>query len=292
MKDGRVVILGNFDGVHIGHQALISAGKRAADRLGCILTAWTFDTIPGKSLGSKNDRERLLTEYGVDKVIFSSFPAVKDVTAEDFVKNILKNELNTAVAVCGYNYSFGAGGRGTPELLTKLCSDNGIDVIVVDKVSKDGKDVSSSAIRDLISEGKAAEAIPLLGRPFFLCGKAAHGAALGRTVGIPTVNFDDLDGLCLPKHGVYATLTETEGKKYVSVTNVGVRPTVNDQRGVTAETHILNFDGDLYGKTVKVEFLSFIREENAFPSLEALSEQIKLDSKTAERIAKDFLRRD
>lgn len=292
MKNGRIVILGNFDGVHIGHQALISAGKNTADKLGLKLTAWTFDTIPGKSLCRKDDREKLLNSYGVDEVIFSSFPAVKDVTAEDFVKNILKKELNTKDAVCGYNYSFGAGGKGNPELLIKLCADNGINVTVVDKISRDGKEVSSSAIRDLISEGKTAEAIPLLGRPFFLCGKVKHGAGLGRTVGVPTVNFDELDGLCLPKHGVYATLTEIEGEKYVSVTNVGIRPTVNDQRGITAETHILNFSGDLYEKTVKVEFLSFIREESTFPSLEALSEQIKIDSKTAVQTAKNYLRKE
>ncbi len=292
MNNGRVVILGNFDGVHIGHQALVSAGKKAADELGVSLAAWTFDSIPGNALCRKADREGLLIRYGVDEVIFSSFNAVKELSPETFVDTILKEELNARVAVCGYNYSFGAGGKGTPELLRALCEKHGITVIVVEKVSVNGGDVSSSAIRALISEGKTEEAMVLLNRPFFLRGEVTHGNALGRTVGVPTVNFDRLEGLCLPKFGVYATLTKTENEIYPSVTNVGVRPTVNDQRGTTAETHILNFDGDLYGKTVTVEFLRFIREETFFPSLESLSKQIASDSITAQKFAKEYSERE
>ena len=291
MNNGQIVILGNFDGVHIGHQALISAGRKAADELGIPLAAWTFDSIPGSALCRKCDREELLIGYGVDRVFFSSFNAVKGLSPETFVKAILKEELNARVVVCGYNYSFGAGGKGTPELLISLCEKYGINVIVVAKVSVNGGDVSSSAIRALISEGKTEEAMTLLNRPFFLRGEVTHGNGLGRTVGVPTVNFDRLEGLCLPKFGVYATLTRIENKIYPSVTNVGVRPTVNDQRGTTAETHILNFNGDLYGKTVTVEFLRFIREEMTFSSLEALSKQISNDSITAQAIAKEYSER-
>ena len=287
MNKGRVVILGNFDGVHIGHQALVFAGKKAAEDLGCTLSAWTFESIPGDMLCRKEEREELLIGYGVEEVIFASFDDVKGLSAEQFVIDILKNELNARVAVCGYNYSFGAGGKGTPELLCELCKEQGIAVNVVERVSVKDADVSSSRIRALISDGEVKEASELLGRPFFLRGMVVHGAGLGRTVGIPTVNFDMTDGLCLPRFGVYATLIRVNNEVFTSVTNVGVRPTVNDKRGITAETHILNFEGDLYGKTVTVEFLRFIREESVFPSLEALSRQIALDSVEAEAEAKE-----
>jgi riboflavin kinase/FMN adenylyltransferase len=291
LKNGRVVILGNFDGVHIGHQAIISEGIKVANELGCTLTAWTFDTVRGKTLCEKDIRKKLLCEYGVEEVVFASFSSVKDMSPEQFVDKILCSELNAKAAVCGYNYSFGAGGKGTPELLKKLCGEHGIIVRTVKKVSSVVGEVSSSRIRMLISEGKVSDAAALLGRPFALSGQVSHGAGLGRTVGIPTVNFDGMDGICLPKFGVYATLTRIGDKKFVSLTNVGVRPTVNDARGVTAETHILDFSGDLYGKTVMVEFLDYIREETAFPSLEALSEQIKLDAVSAKGIAEEFFKR-
>ena len=292
MKNERVVILGNFDGVHIGHQALVSEGRRIADELGCALTAWTFDSVRSLPLCSKSDREELLLGYGADEVIFASFDEVKGMTPERFVKEILFSELNAKVAVCGYNYSFGAGGKGTPELLAELCSMHGISVTVVDKVSKNGVGISSSLIRELISKGNVEEATSLLGRPFYVKAEVTHGAGLGRTVGIPTVNFDVTDFTCLPKFGVYATLTHIDGKRYTSVTNVGVRPTVSDNRGTTVETHILDFDGDLYGKTVKVEFLSFIRDESVFSSIEALSEQISLDASVAKKTVNKFLEKE
>ena len=288
MKNERIVILGNFDGVHIGHQALVSEGRRIADELGCTLTAWTFDSVRSLPLCSKIDREELLLGYGADEVVFASFDEVKGMTPERFVKEILFSELNAKAAVCGYNYSFGAGGIGTPELLTKLCSRHGISVTVVDKVSKNGVGISSSLIRELISKGNVEEAVSLLGRPFFIRAEVTHGAGLGRTVGIPTVNFDVTDYTCLPKFGVYATMTCINGKRYTSVTNVGVRPTVSDNRGATVETHILDFNGDLYGKTVKVEFLSFIRNESVFTSIEALSEQIALDTAVAKKTVNNF----
>ncbi len=288
--DKTVVLLGNFDGVHIGHQELISIGRSEADKRGLPLTVWTFDKVFPPALTPESVRAELLRSYGVDRIVTESFGKVKDLSPSEFVRRILKNSLGAALCVCGYNYSFGRGGKGDPELLSKLCSENGMESITVGKVTIEGENISSSDIRTKLISGDAEGAGRLLGRPWFVIGSVIKGAQKGRTVGMPTANICP-NGICLPKNGVYATLTTLpSGERLPSVTNVGVRPTVSDGRGVTVETHIMGYDGDLYGQEIKVEFLSFLREERQFASLSDVFSAVKSDIKNAEAISEKFIK--
>lgn len=288
MKGEKTVLLGDFDGVHIGHRAIVSEGVRIRERTGLPVTVWTFDAVRAEALTTLEDRIAGLKEAGADEVLLCDFESVRDMSCRSFVTDVLKGGLNARQVVCGYNYSFGRGGRGTPELLTDLCREQGIGVSVLDEVRVEGREVSSSEIRRLIREGDMRTAAKLLGRPWSCRGAVERGAGLGRTVGMPTVNLG-VKGLVLPKHGVYATVAYVGGRTLPSVTNVGVRPTLNDGRGVTVETHIINFDLNLYGLDVNVEFLDFIRDERAFSSLEELSEQVKRDVAAAEELIKTLV---
>ncbi len=284
MNKKRTVLLGNFDGVHIGHRALIEKGRAEALKRGTALTVWTFDTLFSPALTAPIDRAGLLRAYGVDEIITESFEKVRDLTPSEFVRDILGFRLNAELCVCGYNYTFGKGGKGDPRLLTELCRENGIEVLTVDRVTAENEDVSSSAIRKKLSDGDIEGANKLLGRPYFLCDTVKKGAQKGRTVGMPTANFYP-EGLCLPKNGVYATVTRLpSGETLPSVTNIGTRPTVNDGRGISAETYIIGFDGDIYGESIKVEFLSFLRGERRFGSLDEVCSAVKCDIEKAKAI--------
>ena len=284
MNKKRIVLLGNFDGVHIGHRALIKRGRLEADKRGLPLTVWTFDTLFSPALNARDDRAELLRSCGVDEIITESFESVKNLLPAEFVSVILKERLNAELCVCGYNYTFGKGGKGDPKLLEKLCKENGIEVITVDRVTLGGEDVSSSTVRKKLTDGDIESANNLLGRPYYLFDTVKKGAQKGRTVGMPTVNFYP-DGLCLPKNGVYATVTHlTCGETLPSVTNIGLRPTVNDGRGISAETYIIGYEGDLYGEKIKVEFLSFLRPERRFDSLDEVYGAVKCDIEKAKAI--------
>ena len=273
----RVVLLGNFDGVHIGHRALINKGVSLAKENGLICAVWTFDSLASPYLSSVDERSELFYSLGVDEVVLSSFASVRDMSAEDFVKNILKDKLNAKICVCGYNYSFGKGGKGTPMQLKSLCAEYGIDVFVLDEVLSFGEKISSSRIRELLSNGEAEKANVLLGRNFVISGMVVCGAGLGRTVGMPTANIDVENGRCLPSNGVYATACIIDGKRYPSITNIGLRPTMNDGRGRSIESYILDFKTDIYGKEIKLEFLSFLREEKKFESIADVKSAVQND---------------
>ncbi len=284
MNKKRIVLLGNFDGVHIGHRALIRRGRLEADRRCVPLTVWTFDTLFPPALTASEDRAGLLRACGVDEIITESFERVKNLLPTEFVSKILKERLNAELCICGYNYTFGKGGKGDPKLLEALCRENGIEVLTVERVTLVGEDVSSSAIRRKLTDGDIEGANKLLGRPYFLYGTVKKGAQKGRTVGMPTANFYP-EGLCLPKNGVYATVTRLPwGEILPSVTNIGTRPTVNDGRGISAETYIIGFDGDLYEKKIKVEFIGFLRPERRFDSLDEVYRAVKLDIEKAKTI--------
>ncbi len=286
MNKKRIVLLGNFDGVHIGHQALVAAGRNQADKRGLPLTVWTFDAPFSQPLTAFEDRAELLRSYGVDEIVTESFEKVRNMSPSEFVTSVLKNFLNAELCICGYNYTFGKGGKGGPVLLTELCGNNGIEVITVAKVTDGEDEISSSEIRKRLAEGDVSGAERLLGRPFFLRGIVEKGAQKGRTVGMPTANLYP-NGICLPKNGVYATMTHLKnGDTFPSVTNIGIRPTMNDGRGVSAETYIIGFEGDLYGSEIKVEFLSFLRNERKFESLSEVYEAVKRDIEKSNQTAK------
>ncbi len=288
-----VVALGCFDGVHIGHKKVIDEARRVADSLGCACAVWTFDEPPKNYFLSKavplitdkKQKHRLISELCVDK--FISVPFTKEtakISAEDFFFEILKKRLRAVHIVCGFNYSFGEGGRGNVELLEKLCKETDTGLTVLSPVTVSGITVSSSAIRDALLAGNAELACKLLGRPYSLRTMVIGGQHLATRLGFPTLNQEFPSRGLVPKYGVYATRIHIANRKkaYYGITNVGIRPTVGGT-SVFAETNIFDFSENLYGKYVKIEFLHFIRSEQKFDGLDSLTEQIKKDISTARK---------
>lgn len=279
---GPIVVLGNFDGVHLGHRALLKRAVSLAAEAATTVVVRTFDTLPERAITPLAERKRLLLHYGADAVVFDSFAAIKDFSPRQFVLDILYSELHAEAVVCGYNYTFGHKGSGNAALLADLCKELGIACHTVDRVTCEGEEISSTRIRALLSEGKIEEATTLLGHPYALCGTVVHGNALGRTLGLPTINFDTDKTLLLPKRGVYAALCRLPDHRAVpAVTNVGCRPTVTNEEKTVIETHLLDCSEDLYGASLRVELLSFLREERRFPSLDALQAAIADDCRHA-----------
>jgi len=283
---GCAVALGNFDGVHRGHQRLFElAGKKGHKK-----AAWTFRELakPGAFVPCLTDmREKLelFAEYGLDYAVFEDFEAVRGLEYQTFAKEYLVKELSPDRVVCGFNFRFGRGGAGNAQALRDILSDTGVEVDILQPVFRNGKTVSSSAVRDAVLKGDMEEALEILGHPFFISAPVCHGKELGRKLGVPTINQNFPEGHIIPRRGIYACTASFDGKKYAAVANVGVRPTVSGE-AVNCETHIMDFDGDLYGKEVKVEFYRLIRDEMRFETVESLAEQIKRDIEGA----REFLR--
>ena len=221
---------------------------------------------------------------GVDTVLcLPLHEEIFSITAEDFISNILAGRLRAAHVVCGFNYTFGARGAGNAKFLQEYGARFGISVTTVPEFKLDGAYVSSSAVREAVTAGDMETAQAYLGRPFFLRAVVVNGQHLARKLGFPTVNITPAEGLLLPKNGVYLTRVRFDNTQKYGITNVGVRPTVNTKL-MCAETHIFDFDGDLYGKEIRVEFLRFIRPEQKFPSVDDMAEQIRQDIQAAKDI--------
>ena len=285
MKHDRVIALGFFDGVHLGHAALLRLTRRRADELGIPAAVLTFDTHPDTLvyhqpvplINTLEDRKYLMEEkFSMDEVILAHFDrAMMEMPWEAFVEDYLLGELGAKHVVCGHDFSFGYRGQGTPDKLRRLCAQRGVGVNVVDKVSLGGITVSSAHIRQLIRQGDMEAAAQMLGHRHFLSGEVLHGKELGRRLGFPTANLALPEGLIAPAYGVYATLvTLPDGSAHPAVTNVGVRPTVHDQLGRLVEAWILDCTAELYGQKIRVEFFTRLRGEKKFDSLEALREEV------------------
>ena len=290
----RVIALGFFDGVHVGHGALLRTAKMRAEALGCTPAALTFDPHPNELIfGEKtplintlSEREALMTGlYGMEEMLVLPFDrAFMEMDWQDFVKEVLIKRFAAVHLVCGFDYTFGHRGLGNAEKLKALCSDLGIGCDVVEKVELLGAEVSSSRIRTLLEQGKLEEANILLGHPHFLSGTVIHGKQLGRVLGFPTANVALEDGLLIPARGVYATSVTCNSGVYKAVTNIGSRPTVGESTRITAESYLLDFEGDLYGQSMKVELLKFLRPEQKFGSLEELKAAVLNDIENVLRI--------
>ena len=285
MKHDRVIALGFFDGVHLGHAALLRLTRRRADELGIPAAVLTFDTHPDTLvyhqpvplINTLEDRKYLMEEkFSMDEVILAHFDrAMMEMPWESFVEDYLLGELGAKHVVCGHDFSFGYRGQGTPDKLRRLCAQRGVGVNVVDKVSLGGITVSSTHIRQLIRQGDMEAAAQMLGHRHFLSGEVLHGKELGRRLGFPTANLALPEGLIAPAYGVYATLvTLPGGSAHPAVTNVGVRPTVHDQLGRLVEAWILDCTAELYGERIRVEFFTRLRGEKKFDSLEALRAEV------------------
>jgi len=284
--DGQVVALGLFDGLHIGHRAVIAHATALAARQEIACSVYTFQpgTITTKpeedQLCTPEEQQALLDGMGVHRLYRSDFATVRELSPAEFVEQVLVGQLHATAVVCGFNYRFGYKGAGDIATLEQLCTPRGISVHPVQAVTVDNEPVSSTRIRRAIAVGDMGLARRLLGRPIRLTGVVRHGQGLGRTLGFPTVNLPLPTGLVTPRFGVYATCVEVDGRLYTGVTNIGRRPTVGGDTPL-AETFIDGLDEDLYGCTLSVYPVSFLRQEQKFDTLNALKAQVQADAAAA-----------
>lgn len=288
MQTKRVLALGFFDGVHIGHGALLRRTRQVADRLGCTAAALTFDAPPAQVISgapvalisTPADRARLMRQlYGIDEVLVRHFDrAFMQRSWQDYIETLLLGELGAVHVVCGADHRFGFHGAGTAERLRAFCAARGVGCNIVDKVELDGAPVSSTRIRALLQAGELDAARRLLGHAQLLSGTVAHGAHRGGALGFPTVNLPFPAGVLVPPRGVYCAQAQLkDGALYPAVVNVGVHPTVGSLPAPILEAHLCGFDGDLYGQKIAVWLYHFLRPERAFSSMDALAAQIAHD---------------
>ncbi|WP_297212926.1 riboflavin biosynthesis protein RibF [uncultured Flavonifractor sp.] len=285
-QDRRVIALGFFDGVHLGHGALLRRVGELAEQLNAVPAAVTFDTHPENLilktsgvplLSSPLDRAELMRRcYGIRDVIVAHFDErMMHMPWQQFVTDYLVGENGAVHLVAGHDFHFGYKGEGNPERLVQLCGELGLGCDIIPKVERDHITVSSTYIRTLIAQGEMERANDFLGHPHTLTDTVIHGKKLGSTLGFPTVNLRFQPGVLVPAYGVYATRVWFEnGESRPAVTNIGVRPTVDDGDKVTVEGFILDFSGDLYGQSVRMEFYKRLRGERKFSDLAALKEEV------------------
>ena len=288
---GRSVItLGKFDGLHRGHQKLINRIHELS-KSSLETVVFTFDVPPTKRLADNDvrtlitneERKMMMAEMGIDCLIECPFvPEIMNMEPEIFVKEILVDELKISCAVVGDDFHFGRNRKGTPQLLIELGKRYHFEVEVIDKVYDDNRVISSTYIREEIEAGNIEKANELLGYSYFIAGEVVRGRHLGSTALLPTINQEPAASKQLPPFGVYTSQTNIDGKRYKSVTNIGIKPTVGSDR-VGVETYLFNCDEDLYGLNAKVELLKYQRPERKFASIEDLKEQLEKDKKMALR---------
>ncbi len=280
METKRVIALGLFDGVHLGHAALLRRTVAIAKRLRLPSTALTFDPPPAaliegeapKLLNSLADREELIRRLcQIDEVLVCAFDRrMMEMSWQDYVESFLCAHLHAAHLVCGRDHRFGRGGAGTPERLQSLCARLGVGCDVVEEVERGGLPVSSTRIRSLLGSGDLEGANALLGHAHCLSGTVLHGRHLGTQLGTPTANIALPEGVLPPVFGVYASRVFVGEEGHPAVTNIGRRPTVDGGREIVCEPWLLDFSGDLYGKEIRVDFHRFLRPERRFADLDAL----------------------
>ena len=297
----KVIALGFFDGVHRGHGELLKMTVKRAKEMSFTPAVLTYSPHPSEILAKEavglinttEERCEIICElYGISDITVKKFTReYASLSVEAFIDEILMGELSAGYVVAGFDFRFGKGGKGDAETLVSLCKDRGIGCDIIEKVEIDGDVVSSSRIRELIIRGDMESAARLLGHNHFIMSEVSEGARLGRRMGFPTINQSLSEKLCIPKFGVYAATAEVDGKSFAAVTNIGVRPTVAEGEAPRAETHIIGFSGDLYGKKVKVELVKFLRGEVKFSSVEELKKQIACDTELAKNeIAQNYER--
>ena len=291
MKE-RVIALGFFDGVHLGHGALLRRTVEEARRRDCTPAVFTFDRppkevvtgVPCPLINSPEDRKDLLHRlYGISDVLMVPCDREMMTTPWDkFVTDILVGRYHAVHLVAGHDHHFGHKNQGSPELLAEKCAQLGLGCDIIPKVEIGGITVSSTYIRRLVELGQLERAAEYLGHPHTLTGRVAHGRGIGSTRLFPTANLTVPPHVLVPGHGVYVTRVYLpEGDSYAAVTNVGTRPTVNNGSDVTVEASLLDYTGDLYGKQLRLEFFRHLRDEMRFDSTDALRRQIAADAETA-----------
>ncbi len=287
-----LVALGTFDGLHLGHKkVLLSDTTEYDEKIALMFTEHPQKTLSGTVPGeliTASKRDELLRKWGYTPV-FIDFSEISPLSPEEFVDKILIERFNATALCCGFNYRFGKGAEGDSELLKRFCAEREIKLTVCNEVEFDGAPVSSTRIRACLKNGDIRTANKMLGRYFSYNFKVVHGDARGRILGSPTINQFFSENFTVAEYGVYASFTVIDGKKYISVTNIGVRPTIKGGSEKRSETNIVGFDGDLYGKNIEVFLVEKLRGEMAFKSLDELSARISADrEKATEIIKKEF----
>ncbi|MFK7817465.1 MAG: bifunctional riboflavin kinase/FAD synthetase, partial [Planctomycetaceae bacterium] len=289
---GGFVAIGNFDGVHRGHQRMVEVLTERAKVAGSPSIVMTFDPPPvallrpdrvPPSLTTIPRRTELLKRYGVDHVVvWPTTPDLLNLTPREFFDEIILSRIRAKGMVEGPNFFFGKNRSGNVDTLAEFCSAAGLVFEVVQPVRDGEAMVSSSRIRELVAAGQLDEAIEMLGHAYRIGGKVVHGAQRGRTIGFPTANLDAIETLC-PGAGVYAGFCEVEGRQYAAAINIGKNPTFED-RTVKVEVHLIDFAGDLYDQSLNVDLLSRVRSVETFDSAEALQVQIRKDVESVREI--------
>lgn len=283
------VALGIFDGVHLGHAALLRLTAEEGAQRGAVPTVFSFREGSGIKAGlprltSPEERFARMGECGIARVALADFSALRDLSPDEFVSEVLIKKMNAALVVCGENFRYGRGGAGNASTLSAQLATHGVPLFVIPTQKLGDLPISSSEIRAALSEGDAPRAAAMLGRPFSLSGEVLHGKGLGHTVGLPTANQLFPEGGVLPACGVYAVRVLLGGRVLRGIANVGRRPTVEKSEMLNCETHILDFTGDIYGARMTVEFLYRLRPEKKFENIDALVRAVRADIETAERM--------
>ena len=285
-----VLALGDFDGVHIAHAELINSALKLKEKNKISLCGvWCFEENPlkffisdaPKQILSNREKFSIFFNMGVDFCVIADFHKFKDSSPYDFTRH-LQNDLGCVGVVCGYNFRFAHDRLGNPQFLREPFGEE--NIVIVDKIELDGIPVSSTQIRKFISQGDMENTCKFLGKPYYINTTVRSGKQMGRTISFPTANQYFPSECIIPKFGVYATVCTTEnGKQYIGVSNVGIRPTIfeNDTHSVNCETYIVDFNGDIYGQKLKVEFYKILRLEQKFSSVEELRLAIDTDAKNA-----------
>ena len=290
--DNLVVTIGNYDGIHVGHRAIIDRVKQRASEFGGTSGLITFHPHPVHvlrpeqelaSITTIEEKKELVAETGIDVLFIIPFTLkFSQIPPETFVSLVLVEKLNVRGMVIGYDFRFGRGGSGNVPFLKKMGAEYGFFVEEIEAVTMGGEKVGSNRIRKLVSEGSVAEAGKVLGRPFSISGSVVRAKGRGRTIGFPTINLRT-DYVLIPKNGVYITEVEIEGERYAGVTNVGHNPTFETDQKRSIETFIIDFQRDLYDREVRIIFRDRIRDEVRFPDVEELKAAIRRDIETARK---------
>lgn len=284
MKTETSIALGFFDGVHIAHRDIILSAVNTAKERNLRPIVLTFDSSPREFLSeekfkyitSLSDKAAIFKELGCEFCLLHTSSELLSMEPEEFVSSILVKQFNAGHVSCGYNYRFGKKAKGDSTLLQKLGESHGFTTSVFDCIELLGDSVSSSRIRALLKEGEIEKANTLLGRSFSLSGIVTEGKHLGKTIGFPTANIYPDKNLVTPKRGVYKTVATTPVGTFPAITNVGINPTVGIEEA-HLETYIPSFSSNLYSSEIKIEFISFLREEQKFETVEELKKQIQKD---------------
>lgn len=292
----RIVCLGNFDGVHLGHMALLNEAKRKKEELSiafpgvcCGVLTFTEPSHgflmkdPPPHITDSTEKAELFRAAGMDFLITLDFGDVRDMTPETFVREILIGSAGCVSAVCGYNFRFGKDAVGDPAALTALMNGR---ASVIPPVIYDGEVISSTAIRSAALAGNVEKAAAMLGRPLHIVSNVIHGKALGASLGFATINQPIPEKMLIPAPGVYITSCKINGHIYPSITNLGTRPTFDDGLGLICETHIIGYSGNAYGESAETSFYRFLRPERRFSSADELTAEIRKNIEEA----KEFFR--